>query len=152
MEKTKGSLTILIVNANFCHNYQHFHCFLIAVDIPGMSREDSLEETEKGYMHDGPDQYMKSPKKVYDFDSDDGPNQYIKSPKKVDDFDSDREYESGLADTLLKSLQSPTSSTSSRASTSVRISSSGVSSSGVYLRLLVNFIIYSYPTVYSVTL
>ena len=108
-----------------------FPLLLIAVDIPGMSRENSLDESEKGYMHDGPDQYMKSPKKSYN-------------------FDSDREYESGLADSLLKSLQSPTSSTSSRSSTSVRISSSGVSSSGVYLQLLVNYLIYS--TVHSISL
>ena len=101
--------------ANFLPQLSTFPFLLIAVDIPGMSREDSLDDSEKGYMHDGPDQYMKSPKKAYN-------------------FDSDREYESGLADTLLKSLQSPTSSTSSRSSTSVRISSSGVSSSGVYLQ------------------
>ena len=65
----------------------------------------SIDDYNRGYMHDGPDIYMKESKKK-------------------------AEYESGLADSLLKSLQSPTAASNHQPASSssyVRISSSGMS-------------------------
>ena len=65
-------------------------------------KQGSVDDYSKGFMHDGPDVYMKESKQK-------------------------SEFESGLADSLLKSLQNPAASDSHHpiSSSYVRISSTG---------------------------
>ncbi|XP_065053293.1 SRC kinase signaling inhibitor 1-like isoform X2 [Rhopilema esculentum] len=74
----------------------NYSSYTKTVEIP---RQRSEEDTDKGYMHDGPNVYMK-------------------------DSRMKETYESGLADSLLKSLQSPTSPSGPSNASSIRISAS----------------------------
>ena len=86
-----------------------FHHFPFVLDLEYFDifaaesqKQGSIDDYSKGFMHDGPDVYMKEGKKK-------------------------SEYESSLADSLLKSLQNPAASDSRHPTSSsyVRISSTG---------------------------
>ena len=79
---------------------------------------DRSDDTHKGYMHEGPDEYMKDKSK--------------------------RGFESGLADSLLQSLQTGGDTKTSRTATTIKISTGGAQQnhSGIYPIVLGNVLWY----------